>query len=259
MKTTIKKMMRFGLKKDDIKAEFGLNEEQFNRYEKQDKYMEVDNLPELLDKYNSDKIIDNSDREKAEMFDKLFRMADKEIPNLTTEQKSGLLAAFPIFIEDVKKRVAEEEIEKLEEQIVTIKEQINAICLENGMAVKYPTTLKEREEIEAIGETLDGVKYNAFGERIDVEEQVEEKPKGKKTIGIHFGDGIRVQSPNYKLGDEAGMFSIRKKILSDLEIGDEIIVYSDKENYIYSIEKKVVTNRASYAKLKLIKKLEKQD
>lgn len=258
MKTTIKKMMRFGLKKDDIKAEFGLNEEQFNRYEKQGKYMEVKNLPELLDKYNSDKIINNTDRERAELFDKLFRMAEMEIPNLTIEQKSGMLVAFPHFIEDIKHKVAEEEIEKLEEQILTIKEQINAICLENGMAVKYPTTLKDREEIEHIGENLDGTKYNAFGERIDIEE-IQEEPRKAKSIGIRYGDGIRTQSPNYKLGEETGMYSIRKKILSELEIGDTVTIYSDEENYIYLIEKKVLTNRASYAKLKLVKKLEKQD
>ena len=117
MRTTIKKMIRFGLKKEDIKAEFGLNDEQYSRYERQGRYMEVKNLPELLEKYNTDKVINSNDREKADIFDKLFRLEDKEIPNLTTEQKSGLLAAFPHFIQNLQKEIAEKEIEKLEEQI----------------------------------------------------------------------------------------------------------------------------------------------
>ena len=255
MKTTIKKMIRFGLKKEDIKAEFGLNEEQFNRYEKQGRYMEVDNLPELLDKYNSDKIINNADRERAELFDKLFRMADKDIPNLTIEQKSGMLVAFPHFIEEIKHKVAEEEIQKLEEQISTIKEQINAICLENNIAVRYPTTLQDREEIEAIGETLDGTKYNAFGEII--EEPNEERKPGLTVI--KYGDGIRTQSSYYKLGQEEAMFSVRKKILEKLEVGDIVVIKTDKESYTYEITKKTLTTKASYIKASRKKASSKQD
>lgn len=245
MKTTIKKMIRFGLRKEDIKAEFGLNEEQFKRYEAQGRGIEVSNLPELLDKYNSSKVINNDDRIKAELFDKLFRIEEKEIPNLTIEQKSEMLAAFPRYIEEIKVKIAEEEIQKLEEQISTIKEQINKICLENNIAVKYPTTLKDREELETLGETLDGTKYNAFGEVI------QEEKHDKQAISLSYGEGIRIQSPNYKLGEETGMYSIKKSILKNLEAGDEITINSPFANYTYFIERKVVTNKASYAKLKL--------
>ena len=256
MKTTIKKMIRFGLKKDDIKAEFGLNEEQFKRYEAQGRYMEVDNLPELLDKYNSSKILKNDDREKAELFDKLFRMENKDIPNLTIEQKRGMLAAFPHFIEEIKVKVAEEQISKLEEQISTIKEQINKICLENNMAVKYPTTMEIRKEIDAIGETLDGTKYNAFGEIIEEPKQM--AVREKKTISITYGDGISRQSPAYTIG-KSGMFTIRKKILADLEVGDNIMVYTPEQIYLYEVEKKTISNKVSYARLELIKSLENSE
>lgn len=248
MKTTIKKMIRFGLKKEDIKAEFGLNEEQFTRYKHQGRSMEIDNLPELLDKYNSDKIINNVDRERADIFDKLFRMADKEVPNLTIEQKSNMITAFPNFIEDIKIKIAEQKISQLEEQIKTIKEQINAICLENNMAVIYPTTIDERKELEVIAERLDGTKYNAFGEAI------EEKPKErqKKTILLNFRDGIRPQNTKVKLGQEVGLFSIKKRILETLMVGDKVIIKTPEKSFVYEIERKTITNRASYARLRLL-------
>lgn len=241
MRTTIKKMIRFGLKKEDIKAEFGLNDEQYSRYERQGRYMEVKNLPELLEKYNTDKVINSNDREKADIFDKLFRLEDEEIPNLTTEQKSGLLAAFPHFIQHLQKEIAEKEIEKLEEQIATIKEQINNICLENGMAVKYPSAVL-KEEIETIAENLDGTKYNAFGEII------EEKPE-PKIIEAIYGEGIRLQSSHYSLDQNSLLLAVKKDYMKHIEVGDKLIVKHNGEIYKYTIIKKTVKDRASYIKV----------
>lgn len=241
MRTTIKKMIRFGLKKEDIKAEFGLNDEQYSRYERQGRYIEVKNLPELLEKYNTDKVINSNDREKADIFDKLFRLEDKEIPNLTTEQKSGLLAAFPHFIQNLQKEIAEKEIEKLEEQIATIKEQINNICLDNGMAVKYPSAVL-KEEIEAVAENLDGIKYNAFGEII------EEKPE-PKTIEVVYGENIRLQSSHYSLDQNSLLLAVKKGYIKYIEVGDKLIVNHNGEQYKYTIIKKTVKDRASYIKV----------
>lgn len=239
MRTTIKKMIRFGLKKEDIKAEFGLNEEQFNRYDRQGRGLEVKNLPELLEKYNTNKYIDNTDREKADIFDKLFRLEDKEVPNLTTEQKSDLLAAFPYYIQSLQKEIAEKEIEKLEEQIATIKEQINRVCLENGLAVKYPIEVKE--EIETIAEKLDGTKYNVFGELIS--EPI------TRISEFRYGEGIRVQSPYYKLGQDSILLSVQRKFIDNLHEGDTLVILDDNSRYFYTIVKITIKPKASYIKV----------
>ncbi|MDD6757346.1 MAG: hypothetical protein PUE33_04710 [bacterium] len=53
MKTTIKKLLKLGLEEKDIKKELDINDKKYNTMKERNTQIKVDNVPELLDKYNS--------------------------------------------------------------------------------------------------------------------------------------------------------------------------------------------------------------
>ena len=241
MRTSIKKMISLGLQKEDIKAELRLNNEQYERYQAQGRFFEI-NLPELLEKYNTDKVIDARDRERAELFNKLFEISNIETPNLDIKQKSEMLEAFPHFLDDIGKKIAEQEIQKLEEEIEGIKEQINNICLKYNIDVKYPKFQKE-QVLDDIKEQTKG-KTNIFGEPME-ETNVEKK------LAFRMGNGISVQNSTYKFGAKSCLFRISKKDIINLEKDDIIEISQGPVTHKYKVVKKTITDKVSYIKAEL--------
>lgn len=221
MKIGIKKLMNLGLEKEDIKAELKLNNEQIERYENQGKKVEIENLPEILDKYNTDKILKHSDRIKAEILDRIFSLSNVEMPTMDIKEKSELIDLLPNLLEELKEKNVEKKVQKLIEQIETITDEINE--------------LRSKVNLGKIKFVIENAENQS---NIEYKEEIKENNKfdDSKESTIHhliYKTEINVQSTNYKLGNErCGLYV--KTIVRDkpkIKIND-ILAIKDEKNMI---------------------------
>lgn len=230
MKTTIKKLLKLGLEEKDIKKELDINDKKYNTMKERNTQIKVDNVPELLDKYNSKSkddigdvlLADKETIELSKLLDKIYECLDIDKLDISIKDKRDIVKNIPNFIENIRKEVGIKKVQELEKQIERINKQI--------------------EELKA--------EY-----KIDNEEDKKESYSvSYKNYYFILNEDIKFLSPNYKLGKPNLMVRISKDIINQVKSGD---VFHIKENenesktYLYTVVDKRKSGHMRYLKLSL--------
>lgn len=230
MKTTIKKLLKLGLEEKDIKKELDINDKKYNTMKERNTQIKVDNVPELLDKYNSKSkddigdvlLADKETIELSKLLDKIYECLDIDKLDISIKDKRDIVKNIPNFIENIRKEVGIKKVQELEKQIERINKQI--------------------EELKA--------EY-----KIDNEEDKKESYSvSYKNYHFVLNEDIKFLSPNYKLGRPTLMVRISKDIINSVKSGD---VFHIKENenesktYLYTVVDKRKSGHMRYLKLSL--------
>ena len=230
MKTTIKKLLKLGLEEKDIKKELDINDKKYNTMKERNTQIKVDNVPELLDKYNSKSkddigdvlLADKETIELSKLLDKIYECLDIDKLDISIKDKRDIVKNIPNFIENIRKEVGIKKVQELEKQIERINKQI--------------------EELKA--------EY-----KIDNEEDKKESYSvSYKNYYFVLNEDIKFLSPNYKLGKPNLMVRISKDIINQVKSGD---VFHIKENenesktYLYTVVDKRKSGHMRYLKLSL--------
>lgn len=230
MKTTIKKLLKLGLEEKDIKKELDINDKKYNTMKERNTQIKVDNVPELLDKYNSKSkddigdvlLADKETIELSKLLDKIYECLDIDKLDISIKDKRDIVKNIPNFIENIRKEVGIKKVQELEKQIERINKQI--------------------EELKA--------EY-----KIDNEEDKKESYSvSYKNYYFVLNEDIKFLSPNYKLGKPNLMVRISKDIINQVKSGD---VFHIKENenesktYLYTVVDKRKSGHMRYLKISL--------
>lgn len=230
MKTTIKKLLKLGLEEKDIKKELDINDKKYNTMKERNTQIKVDNVPELLDKYNSKSkddigdvlLADKETIELSKLLDKIYECLDIDKLDISIKDKRDIVKNIPNFIENIRKEVGIKKVQELEKQIERINKQI--------------------EELKS--------EY-----KIDNEEDKKESYSvSYKNYYFILNEDIKFLSPNYKLGKPNLMVRISKDIINQVKSGD---VFHIKENeneskaYLYTVVDKRKSGNMRYLKISL--------
>lgn len=229
MKTTIKKLLKLGLEEKDIKKELDINNKKYNNMKERNTQIKVDNVPELLEKYNNSEkdelrvgaflIADKEMLELSKLLDKIYECLDKDKLDISIKDKSDIVKNIPNFIENIRKEVGIKKIQELEKQIEEINKKIEEVKLEYKLSER-----KEQKSLEKLS---------------------------PHTYNLVFGKDIKMLSPNYKLGKKSLMVRVRKDLYDKIKEQDKVCIKDEFRNneYIYV----VVDKRHSTASMRYIK------
>lgn len=245
MKTTIKKMIKLGLKENDIKNELNLNEKKYDNMKKWNTAIEVDNLTELLEKYNSYDTLDNNNEEVvladsqdillSKKIDEVYSILGLKNLDMTIKEKSDIVKNIPNFIGNIRKEIGKSKIKELEKKIDEIKLEIS--------------------EIEKEYDLLDELKDESKNDCIE-EIQMDKFPDGN-VFRLEFDKDIKMQSKNYYLGKEQIMVRVSKEKFDEIKENDFIVIIKNNpyneysEAYNYKVLDKRESGHIRYMKLML--------
>lgn len=232
MKTTIKKLLKLGLEEKNIKKELDINDKKYNTMKERNTQIKVDNVPELLEKYNNSEkdelrvgaflIADKETLELSKLLDKIYDYLDIDKLDISIKDKSDIVKNIPNFIENIRKEVGIKKVQELEKQIEEINKKIEE--------VKSEYKLSEYKE-QKILEKLSSHTYN-----------------------LVFGQDIKMLSPNYKLGKNSLMVRVRKDLYDKIKEQDKLCIKDEFRNneYIYVVVDKIhSTTGMRYIKVEL--------
>lgn len=235
MKTTIKKMIKLGLKENDIKNELNLNEKKYDNMKKWNTAIEVDNLTELLEKYNSNDASDNNNEEVvladsqdillSKKIDEVYSILGLENLDMTIKEKSDIVKNIPNFIENIRKEIGKSKIKELEKKIDEIKLEISKIEKEYN--------LLDESKDESRNDCIEEIQMDKFP---DV-----------NVFRLKFDKDIKMQSSNYYLGKEQIMVRVSKEKFDEIKENDFIVITRDSpyDEYNVTYDYKVLDKRES--------------
>lgn len=248
MKTTIKKMIKLGLKENDIKNELNLNEKKYDNMKKWNTAIEVDNLTELLEKYNSNDASDNNNEEVvladsqdillSKKIDEVYSILGLENLDMTIKEKSDIVKNIPNFIGNIRKEIGKSKIKELEKKIDEIKLEISKIEKEYDL-LDEPNEPKDESKNDCIEEI-----------------QMDRFPDGN-VFRLEFDKEIKMQSKNYYLGKEQIMVRVSKEKFDEIKENDFIVIIKNNpyneynETYNYKVLDKRESGHIRYMKLML--------
>lgn len=234
MKTTIKKMIKLGLKENDIKRELNLNEKKYNNMKKWNTAIEVDNFTELLEKYNSNDTLvnqaevvlaDSQDILLSKKIDEVYSILGLENLDMTIKEKSDIVKNIPNFIENIRKEIGKSKIKELEKKIDEIKLKISKIEKEYN--------LLDESKDESRNDCIEEIQMDKF-------------PDGN-VFRLKFDKDIKMQSSNYYLGKEQIMARVSKEKFDEIKENDFIVITRDSpyDEYNVTYDYKVLDKRES--------------
>lgn len=248
MKTTIKKMIKLGLKENDMKNELNLNEKKYDNMKKWNTAIEVDNLTELLEKYNSNDTLDNNNKEVvladsqdillSKKIDEVYSILGLENLDMTIKEKSDIVKNIPNFIGNIRKEIGKSKIKELEKKIDEIKLEISKIEKEYDL-LDEPNEPKDESKNDCIEEI-----------------QMDRFPDGN-VFRLEFDKDIKMQSKNYYLGKEQIMVRVSKEKFDEIKENDFIVIIKNNpyneysEAYNYKVIDKRESGYIRYMKLML--------
>lgn len=248
MKTTIKKMIKLGLKENDIKSELNLNEKKYDNMKKWNTAIEVDNITELLEKYNSYDKLDNNNEEVvladsqdillSKKIDEVYSILGLENLDMTIKEKSDIVKNIPNFIGNIRKEIGKSKIKELEKKIDEIKLEISKIEKEYDL-LDEPNEPKDESKNDCIEEI-----------------QMDRFPNSN-VFRLEFDKDIKMQSKNYYLGKEQIMVRVSKEKFDEIKENDFIVITKDSshdgynEAYNYKVLDKRESGYIRYMKLML--------
>lgn len=199
MKTTITKLERQGLTRDEIISLTGLTKDEVIKYKAQGRPVFLENGALELSAINSLKSDNRIEViEKARLYDKVFNTELYE--GMSLQDKANIMDELPTFLQDIETRRIEKQIRLLKEEIFKYESQIvelnNKIADCHGEIDKLNSKLlyndmskKEEETITQIIQTTDEIKVINEEEEItykvvenEVVKTVEEPKKVKRTV-----------------------------------------------------------------------------
>lgn len=161
MKVTIKKLIKMGVEKAQIKELLNIDEEKYMKYDKQGRAVNIDNLANKIDYIAQGG--DSEDLKFSEVFDNIFKMNNMDLLKLETKKKAELIKEFPNFIKYIEMKKITDEIGVLDKkregfinQIREIENDIKSLNtkmdLLNGIEHKEESTGKEeiKKEIQTL-------------------------------------------------------------------------------------------------------------
>lgn len=239
MKTTINKLLKMGLIEDDVKKELGINDNEYRKLKKRNTPLKIDNVPEILEKYNGTKkeknvsLYDSSDMDFAKILDSIYQKLGFDELDMTIKDKSDIVRNIPNFVGGIRKEIGLKKVKELELEIEKINEKIEQI------KSKYCIYCIEKEEE-------------------DSNNSEEEKAKDTGScMTFTFGKDLKMLSPNYELGKQSLMVRISKRDYEICDVGDTFFIYKDDSKptvcYTYKVvDKKESTHKMKYIKLSLV-------
>lgn len=234
MKTTIKKMIKLGLKENDIKNELNLNEKKYDNMKKWNTAIEVDNLTELLEKYNSNDTLvnqaevvlaDSQDILLSKKIDEVYSILGLENLDMTIKEKSDIVKNIPNFIGNIRKEIGKSKIKELEKKIDEIKLEISEIEKEYD--------LLDEPKDESKNDCIEEIQMDKFSE--------------VNVFRLKFDKDIKMQSKNYYLGKEQIMVRVSKEKFDEIKENDFIVITRDSpyDEYNVTYDYKVLDKRES--------------
>lgn len=234
MKTTIKKLLKLGLEEKDIKKELDINDKKYNTMKERNTQIKVDNVPELLDKYNNKQkdelrigaflVADKEMLELSKLLDKIYECLDIDKLDISIKDKSDIVKNIPNFIENIRKEVGIKKVQELEKQIERINKQI--------------------EEVKA--------EYKIDANEEDKKSDGKKESVNYKNYYFILNEDIKFLSPNYKLGKPTLMVRISKDIINSVKPGDVFHIKEyrgESRTYVYTVVDKRKSRHMRYLKL----------
>lgn len=222
MKTTIKKLINLGLNEEIIKKELNIDDKRFQIWKERNKTLRVENVPELLEKYNKTKeeeevLFNSTDAFLCRKLDEIYQSLGLEILSISPKDKADIYRNIPNFVQNIRKEVGVKKIEKLQEKINAVNKEIEKLRLE------YNIVEKENCKVE-----------------------VEYKRQEPNFYYFSWKNEINPNSPCDFLGKEKMLARVNIEMFNKMKNGDRIII-DDKFSYI--IEEKKMSYRKSDGKL----------
>ena len=234
MKTTIKKLLKLGLEEKDIKKELDINDKKYNTMKERNTQIKVDNVPELLDKYNNKQkdelrigaflVADKEMLELSKLLDKIYESLNIDKLDISIKDKSDIVKNIPNFIENIRKEVGIKKVQELEKQIERINKQIEEL--------KAEYKIDTNEEDKKADGKKESVNY--------------------KNYYFILNEDIKFLSPNYKLGKPTLMVRISKDIINSVKPGDVFHIKEyrgESRTYVYTVVDKRKSGHMRYLKL----------
>ena len=146
MRTTIKKLEKQGLTKEEIMALANVNEERYNKWRIQARGIFVSAYE--LDTINS---INGSNRtkvlKKARLFDEIFNEEQKKISIL---DKANIINELPKFLEQIEQQRINREVQEQQDRINEYKNAIARLQEQIGLCEDKIVTIKQKGIVEQI-------------------------------------------------------------------------------------------------------------
>lgn len=146
MRTTIKKLEKQGLTKEEIMALANVNEERYNKWRIQARGIFVSAYE--LDTINS---INGSNRtkvlKKARLFDEIFNEEQKKISIL---DKANIINELPMFLEQIEQQRINREVQEQQDRINEYKNAIARLQEQIGLCEDKIVTIKQKGIVEQI-------------------------------------------------------------------------------------------------------------
>lgn len=146
MRTTIKKLEKQGLTKEEIKTLAGVDEERYNKWRIQARGIFVSAYE--LDTINS---INGGNRtkvlKKARLFDEIFNEEQKKISLL---DKAKIIDELPMFLEQIEQQRINREVQEQQDRINEYKNAIARLQEQIGLCEDKIVTIKQKGIVEQI-------------------------------------------------------------------------------------------------------------
>ena len=146
MRTTIKKLEKQGLTKEEIMALANVNEERYNKWRIQARGIFVSAYE--LDTINS---INGSNRtkvlKKARLFDEIFNEEQKKISLI---DKANIINELPMFLEQIEQQRINREVQEQQDRINEYKNAIARLQEQIGLCEDKIVTIKQKGIVEQI-------------------------------------------------------------------------------------------------------------
>ena len=148
MRTTIKKIEKQGLTKEEIMTLANVDEERYVKYRKQARGIFISALE--LDTLNT---IRTNDRtkvlKKARMFDEIFNEEQKKISIL---DKANIIDELPMFLEQIEQQRINREVKAQQDRINEYKSAITRLQEQIGLCEDKITTLQQKSVVEQLNQ-----------------------------------------------------------------------------------------------------------
>lgn len=148
MRTTIKKLEKQGLTKEEIMALANVDEERYTKWRKQARGIFISALE--LDTINS---INGGNRakvlKKARMFDEIFNEEQKKISIL---DKANIIDELPMFLEQIEQQRINREVKAQQDRINEYKSAITRLQEQIGLCEDKITSLQQKSVVEQLNQ-----------------------------------------------------------------------------------------------------------
>ena len=146
MRTTIRRLEKQGLTKEEIMALAGVNEEKYTKWRIQAKGIFVSAYE--LDTINS---INGGNRtkilKKARLFDEIFNEEQKKISIL---EKASIIDELPMFLEQIEQQRIDREVKEQQDRINEYKNAIARLQEQIGLCENKITTIQQKGVVEQL-------------------------------------------------------------------------------------------------------------